>query len=41
MDYHIIYTPDELREYIEGAGVIAFDFETAPDDEWRDGISTR
>jgi len=36
MDYNLIYTPDELREYIKGAGVIAFDFETAPDDAWRD-----
>ena len=37
MDYNLIYTPDELREYVKGAGVIAFDFETAPDDAWRDG----
>ena len=36
MSYNLIYTPNELREYIEGVGVIAFDFETAPDDEWRD-----
>ncbi|MGI6378225.1 MAG: bifunctional 3'-5' exonuclease/DNA polymerase [Bacilli bacterium] len=36
MDYNLIYTSDELRKYIKGAGVIAFDFETAPDDAWRD-----
>jgi len=36
MSYNLIYTPNELREYIDGVGVIAFDFETAPDDEWRD-----
>ena len=36
MDYHIIYTTDAIREYIGDAGIIAFDFETAPDDAWRD-----
>jgi len=36
MDYHIIYTTDAIREYIGGADIIAFDFETAPNDAWRD-----
>ena len=36
MDYHMIYTTDAIRDYIGGAGMIAFDFETAPDDAWRD-----
>jgi len=36
MDYNLIYTPDKLHRYIKDAGVIAFDFETAPDDAWRD-----
>ncbi len=37
MDYNIIYTTKEIHDYISGADVVAFDFETAPDDEWRDG----
>ena len=36
MDYNLIYTSNELRRYIKDVGIIAFDFETAPDDEWRD-----
>ena len=36
MDYRNIYTTDAIREYIGDADIIAFDFETAPDDEWRD-----
>lgn len=36
MDYNIIYTNKEIHDYISGADVVAFDFETAPDDEWRD-----
>lgn len=36
MDYNLIYTRDEIRGYIDSADVIAFDFETAPDDEWRE-----
>lgn len=36
MDYRNIYTTDAIREYIGDAGIIAFDFETAPDDAWRD-----
>lgn len=36
MDYHIIYKTDAIRGYIGNAGIIAFDFETAPDDAWRD-----
>lgn len=35
MDYKTIYTKDEIRHYIAGANVVAFDFETAPDDGWR------
>ena len=35
MDYKLIYTPDEIRQYIGSAGIVAFDFETAPNDEWR------
>jgi len=35
MDYKTIYTKDEIRNYIAGANVVAFDFETAPDNEWR------
>jgi DNA polymerase-1 len=35
MDYKTIYTKDEIRNYIAGANVVAFDFETAPDDGWR------
>lgn len=36
MDYRNIYTADAIREYIGDADIIAFDFETAPDDAWRD-----
>lgn len=36
MDYNIIYTTKEIHAYISGADIVAFDFETAPDDEWRD-----
>jgi len=36
MDYKTIYTKDEIRDYIADAKIVAFDFETAPDDEWRD-----
>ena len=36
MDYNIIYTSKEIHAYIGDAGIIAFDFETAPDDNWRD-----
>jgi len=36
MDYNIIYANKEIHDYISGADVVAFDFETAPDDEWRD-----
>ncbi len=35
MNYKLIYTPDEIRQYIGSAGIVAFDFETAPNDEWR------
>ena len=36
MDYNIIYTTNEIHTYIGDAGIIAFDFETAPDNRWRD-----
>jgi len=36
MDYNIIYISKEIHDYIGDAGIIAFDFETAPDDNWRD-----
>jgi len=36
MDYNIIYTSKEIHAYIGEAGIVAFDFETAPDDKWRD-----
>ena len=36
MQYKTIYTPKEIHEYIDGAKIIAFDFETAPDNKWRD-----
>jgi DNA polymerase-1 len=36
MDYKTIYTKNGIRDYIAGTKVVAFDFETAPDDEWRD-----
>jgi DNA polymerase-1 len=35
MDYNIIYANKEIHDYISGADVVAFDFDTAPDDEWR------
>lgn len=36
MDYNFIYSIKEIHAYISGADIVAFDFETAPDDEWRD-----
>ena len=36
MNYRNIYTADAIREYIGDTVIIAFDFETAPDDAWRD-----
>lgn len=35
-DYRCTTTSDGIREYIGDAGVVAFDYETAPDDGWRD-----
>ena len=35
MPYRTIYTTDELRRYISGASLVAFDFETAPDEQYR------
>jgi DNA polymerase-1 len=34
--YKAIKTTQELKEYIGAAGIFAFDFETAPDEQWRD-----
>lgn len=36
MNYKTIFTPEEICEYIGSAGVVAFDFETSPDEEYRD-----
>ncbi|MGI6497534.1 MAG: bifunctional 3'-5' exonuclease/DNA polymerase [Oscillospiraceae bacterium] len=36
MDYNMIYTTKEIHDYLGGTGVVAFDFETAPDEQWRD-----
>ena len=35
-DYRMVNTVDEIREYIGNSSVVAFDFETAPDDPYRD-----
>jgi len=35
-DYRIVTETEEAREYLDGAKVIAFDFETAPRAEWRE-----
>ncbi len=35
MDYNIIYTTKEMHAYIGDAGIVAFDFETAPGNKWR------
>jgi DNA polymerase-1 len=36
MNYNIVYSVGAIRDYIGLADTIAFDFETAPDDAWRD-----
>ena len=35
MNYRLVTDPTEIREYIGDARVVAFDFETAPTEEWR------
>lgn len=35
MPYKSIHTLEELQQYLSGASVVAFDFETAPDDKYR------
>ena len=35
-DYRVVTEAEEAREYLDGAKVIAFDFETAPRAEWRE-----
>ena len=35
MDYRMVTGPEEIREYLGDAQVVAFDFETAPQAEWR------
>lgn len=35
MSYKFISTLQELQNYLSGAALVAFDFETAPDDEYR------
>ena len=33
--YHLVTELSALQEYLAGAALVSFDFETAPDDEWR------
>jgi DNA polymerase-1 len=35
MDYICVTSLDELKEYLKGASIVAFDFETSPNDEYR------
>lgn len=35
-DYKCVTTVDGIRDYIGGSGIVAFDFETAPDDPYRE-----
>ena len=35
MDYRCVKTLDEIKEYLGGAALVAFDFETSPDDPYR------
>lgn len=35
MDYLCVKTLDEIRDYLSGAALVAFDFETSPDDAFR------
>lgn len=34
-DYKCVTTVDGIRKYIDGSGIVAFDFETAPDEPYR------
>ena len=34
MDYSCVSTLNEIKEYLAGAAVVAFDFETSPRDEY-------
>ena len=36
MEYKRVTDPEEIREYIGSAGIVAFDFETSPLFQWRD-----
>ena len=33
--YRLIYTLEELQKYLSGAIIAAFDFETSPDEKYR------
>ena len=35
MDYKAIFTIEELKNHLSGATLVAFDFETAPDEKYR------
>ena len=35
MSYEVIYTLEQLQEYLSGAVFVAFDFETAPNEKYR------
>ena len=35
MDYKVIFMIEELQNYLSGATLVAFDFETAPDEKYR------
>lgn len=35
-EYKCVTTVDGIRDYIGGSGIVAFDFETAPDDPYRE-----
>ena len=35
MQYRKVTDPEEIREYIDGERLIAFDFETSPEEKWR------
>mgnify|MGYP004684311959 CR=1 FL=1 len=35
-NYRLVTTLRELRNYLAGAEVVAFDFETSPDEKYRD-----
>ena len=35
-EYKVVTTVEEIRDYIGNAEVVAFDYETAPDDKYPD-----